>query len=127
MRQLFNMGNLNKSLTLLLIFLIFICISNEAYTQCQNEVKLTNVKKVTNGQQGSIEVQINTPGSFTLQLKAYKSTEKELLREIVNTGSQTFKFEDLSDEFVYRVIVKFDSGDFLCSNKVLDNILLKEE
>jgi hypothetical protein len=96
--------------------------------QCGNLVELGKVVKTDDQiNSGSIEVLIKTGVDFSCQLLAYTGYEKEIVDERKGKGDKTLKFENLSGKYAYRVVVRFNSEDFLCSNKVIDNIILKEK
>lgn len=113
----------------LFILLLFFAISSYhvSYSQCESSIKLTKVTKANEDTKtGAIEIQVNSPRQYSLQLIACKGTEMTVIKEEKGEGENEYKFDGLDAGFIYRVMVKFDEKEFLCSNKVLDNIILKE-
>jgi len=111
-----------------MFFLFFFGLVSVSLAQCGNLVELGEVVKIDEkNNSGSIEVSIKTDDDFSCQLLAYKGAEKEIIEERKGIGNKDLKFENLSGEYAYRVVVRFKSEDFLCSNKVIDPIILKEK
>ncbi len=112
---------------LIILLLFFIGSYHISFSQCESSIKLIKVTRITaSSKTGSIEVRVNSPKQYSLQLIACKGSAMTVVKEEKGKGEKEFKFENLEADFIYRIMVKFDEKEFLCSNKVLDNIVLKE-
>lgn len=88
--------------------------------QCGNKVQVT-----TSSETGSLHFVVEASSAFKGKLIAYKNADKQVVKEFSGTGRTPFEYSGLDNTYAYRIDVDFAGTDnFLCSNKVVDGIIL---
>ena len=107
----------------------FVLTSSLAFSQCQSNVSLTGKTNCSPGQEnGQIEIKVNSKGSYEIKLVEYDSRAEKNIEVKSGSGSQSFTFNKLKGDFLYKVLVVFrDEEKFLCKSRVVPNIVLTDE
>jgi len=112
-----------------LIVILFFFLSVESMAQCESKVEVKKIVDATMGQKnGEIRLSVETRGSFTCELLAYKNREKVKVDERKGTGNEEIFFDALSPDFFYRVSTNFHAeSDPFCKDLVIEKLILKSD
>jgi hypothetical protein len=106
--------------------LMIIFCHEEVAAQCQNKVELIKAVPVSSGlSNGQIEVKVKSNTAFRVDLIALEDSGERSTQARSGSGNQSFVFNNLSGNFLYKVKVEFSGADdFLCKTKAITNINL---
>lgn len=91
-----------------------------AKAQCGNAVVVT-----ASSAKGDIHFTVEASSTFKGKLIAYKNADKVVVKDFSGAGRTPFEYSGLDNTYAYRIEVDFAGTDnFLCSNKVVDGIIL---
>lgn len=112
-----------KPLAVLLLLCLTITVG---HTQCADIFEVNSIQKATQaGNDGKIEVRINTTRDFVCELHAYTNANRTRIAEKSGRGSSTVVFDRLNNTDFYRITVTFpNENDPFCQTRVIDQILL---
>lgn len=91
-------------------FFLLFCGTN-SFAQCDSKFSIVDKKEVLPGEQtASVGVRVEASGKYTVKLISQVGEANEVLvKKYTSSGNQTFHFDGLSADKLYKVALEFDT------------------
>jgi hypothetical protein len=111
-----------------ILFCLFVSVSNIAWSQCQNSLKVKNATYRAEKGSGIIELEVKTSGSFTCTLNVEKGSGPSKITSKAGSDAALIVFENLDETQMYQVEVEFlDEKNKFCKKLQRSQIILERK
>jgi hypothetical protein len=110
------------------VFCLLLPLTNIAWSQCQNSLKVKNAAYQEGKGSGKIELEVKAKGEFVCTLNSEKGSGPAKITSKTGSGASVVIFENLDKNLIYQVEVEFlNEGNKFCKKLQRSQIILESK